>query len=57
MKRTKTRRSITLGQKTRFGESIEFHLERVAFIYLVYMSKPGDEGDEFLQNTTRENLD
>ncbi|EAT83178.1 hypothetical protein SNOG_08986 [Parastagonospora nodorum SN15] len=26
-------------------------------VLILYMSKPGDEGDEFLQNTTRENLD
>lgn len=31
--------------------------EKACFFFLVLMSHPGDEGDEFLQNTTKETAD
>jgi hypothetical protein len=31
--------------------------EKAAFLWLLLMSKPGDEGDEFLENTTYETID
>lgn len=45
------------GAEDRIWRKYRIPFEKVAFIYLVFMSKPGDEGDEFLQNTTQEKLE